>query len=59
MDAYTYDQDRIDECCVHVIRPGGKAVSFCQFNTLERGPLGNIRGKRLLTITRKKSSPHS
>jgi uncharacterized radical SAM superfamily Fe-S cluster-containing enzyme len=36
MDAYTYDQDRIDECCVHVVRPGGRAVSFCQFNTLER-----------------------
>jgi uncharacterized radical SAM superfamily Fe-S cluster-containing enzyme/prolipoprotein diacylglyceryltransferase len=37
MDVYTYDQDRIDECCVHIIRPGGKAVSFCRFNTLERG----------------------
>ena len=37
MDAYTYDQDRVDECCVHVIRPGGKAISFCRFNVLERG----------------------
>jgi uncharacterized radical SAM superfamily Fe-S cluster-containing enzyme len=37
MDAYTYDQDRVDECCVHIIRPGGKAVSFCRFNVLERG----------------------
>ena len=36
MDAYSYDQDRIDECCVHVIDQGGRAVSFCQFNTLER-----------------------
>jgi 7,8-dihydro-6-hydroxymethylpterin dimethyltransferase len=36
MDAYTYDQDRVDECCVHVIRPGGQAVSFCQYNTLQR-----------------------
>jgi len=36
MDAYTYDQQRIDECCVHIIRPGGGAVSFCRFNTLER-----------------------
>ncbi len=36
MDAYTYDQQRIDECCVHIIRPGGRAVSFCRFNTLER-----------------------
>ncbi len=37
MDAYTYDEDRVGECCVHVIRPGGRAVSFCRFNTLERG----------------------
>ena len=37
MDACTYDQQRIDECCIHVIRPGGKAVSFCRFNALERG----------------------
>jgi uncharacterized radical SAM superfamily Fe-S cluster-containing enzyme len=36
MDAYSYDRDRIDECCVHVIDQGGRAVSFCQFNTLER-----------------------
>jgi uncharacterized radical SAM superfamily Fe-S cluster-containing enzyme len=36
MDAWTYDQDRVDECCVHIIRPGGTAVSFCQFNVLER-----------------------
>ncbi len=38
MDAYTYDRRRIDECCVHVIRPGGECVSFCQFNILERDP---------------------
>jgi uncharacterized radical SAM superfamily Fe-S cluster-containing enzyme len=37
MDAHTYDQDRVDECCVHIIRPGGEAVSFCRFNVLERG----------------------
>lgn len=36
MDAYSYDQDRIDECCVHVIQPGGQAMSFCRFNILER-----------------------
>ena len=37
MDAQTYDQDRIEECCVHVIQPGGQPVSFCKFNTLMRG----------------------
>jgi 7,8-dihydro-6-hydroxymethylpterin dimethyltransferase len=36
MDAYTYDDDRADECCIHIIRPGGRAVSFCRFNTLGR-----------------------
>ena len=30
MDAYTYDQDRIEECCIHVIRPGGEANSKCR-----------------------------
>ena len=37
MDAYTYDEERADECCIHVIQPGGRAVSFCRFNTLQRG----------------------
>jgi hypothetical protein len=37
MDAYTFDEDRADECCIHVIQPGGFAVSFCRFNTLQRG----------------------
>jgi uncharacterized radical SAM superfamily Fe-S cluster-containing enzyme len=37
MDGYTYDQERIDECCIHVIRPGGRAVSFCRFNIFQRG----------------------
>ena len=42
MDAWTYDQSRVDECCIHVIRPGGEAVSFCQFNTIERGRDGRV-----------------
>ncbi len=41
MDAYTYDRDRVEECCVHIIRPGGAAVSFCQFNILERRRAGS------------------
>jgi uncharacterized radical SAM superfamily Fe-S cluster-containing enzyme len=36
MDAYTYDQARAAECCVHIIRPGGTAASFCRYNILER-----------------------
>jgi uncharacterized radical SAM superfamily Fe-S cluster-containing enzyme/prolipoprotein diacylglyceryltransferase len=36
MDAYTFDQARAAECCVHIIRPGGTAASFCRYNILER-----------------------
>ena len=32
MDAYTYDQDRIDKCCVHIISSDGTPVSFCEYN---------------------------
>lgn len=39
MDAHTYDASRADECCVHIIQPGGGAVSFCSYNTLVRGRL--------------------
>jgi hypothetical protein len=31
MDAWTYDQDRIDRCCTHVIRPDGRLDSFCRY----------------------------
>ncbi|HEU0009853.1 MAG TPA: radical SAM protein [Verrucomicrobiae bacterium] len=31
MDAYTWDQDRIDRCCTHVIRPDGRLDSFCRY----------------------------
>lgn len=30
MDAWTYDQDRIDRCCVHVVGEGGRLESFCR-----------------------------
>jgi len=31
MDAMTWDDDRIDRCCTHVIRPDGKLDSFCRY----------------------------
>ena len=31
MDAETWDQDRIDRCCTHVIRPDGRLDSFCRY----------------------------
>lgn len=36
MDRYTYDQDRIDECCVHIIDSEGVGRSFCEYNVLHR-----------------------
>ncbi|MCB0319628.1 MAG: radical SAM protein [Bdellovibrionales bacterium] len=33
MDAWSWDQDRIDRCCTHVIRPDGKLDSFCRYYT--------------------------
>ncbi len=41
MDAYTYDQDRIDKCCVHIISADGTPVSFCEYNAVNR-PQGNL-----------------
>ncbi len=37
MDVWTYDQDRIDRCCTHVMTSAGEVYSFCQYNALERG----------------------
>ena len=31
MDEATWDEDRIDRCCTHVIRPDGKLDSFCRY----------------------------
>jgi hypothetical protein len=31
MDAMTWDEDRIDRCCTHVILPDGKLDSFCRY----------------------------
>lgn len=31
MDAWSWDRDRIDRCCTHVIRPDGKLDSFCRY----------------------------
>ena len=31
MDAWSWDQDRIDRCCTHVIRPDGRLDSFCRY----------------------------
>lgn len=35
MDVWTYDQHRIDRCCVHVVGEGGKLESFCRHYALQ------------------------
>lgn len=36
MDAGTWDEDRIDRCCTHVIRPDGVLDSFCRYYATAR-----------------------
>jgi hypothetical protein len=43
MDAWTYDQDRIDQCCVHILDQDGNPVSFCEFNAIKRPRLLALR----------------
>jgi uncharacterized radical SAM superfamily Fe-S cluster-containing enzyme len=44
MDAWTYDQDRIDRCCVHILDKDGNPVSFCEFNAINRPRLEQTAG---------------
>ncbi len=37
MDAHTYDQKRIAQCCTKILTPEGKAISFCEYNVFHRG----------------------
>ncbi len=36
MDRYTYDQDRIANCCHHITDTNGILRSFCEYNALDR-----------------------
>lgn len=42
MDAWTWDQDRIDRCCTHVIRQDGTLDSFCRYYAAGGG-VGNSK----------------
>jgi len=37
MDAHTYDQNRVEQCCTKIVNERGEAVSFCEFNVFHRG----------------------
>lgn len=32
MDRFSYDQDRVSNCCHHILDTDGNAVSFCEYN---------------------------
>ncbi|MHA2069240.1 MAG: radical SAM protein, partial [Candidatus Thorarchaeota archaeon] len=34
MDAHTYQQERAQKCCIHVIQPDGKLIPFCNYNLI-------------------------
>jgi hypothetical protein len=38
MDSWTWDQDRIDRCCTHVITPAGTLDSFCRYYSTGQTP---------------------
>ncbi len=39
MDAYNFDLERVQRCCIHYGFPGGKIVPFCTMNSLHRKTL--------------------
>lgn len=45
MDSHTWDQDRIDRCCTHVIRPDGELDSFCRYYAQTAPTLTLTQGK--------------
>ena len=38
MDRFTYDQDRVANCCHHILDAEGRPVSFCEYNARLRPP---------------------
>ena len=36
MDRHSYDQDRVDNCCHHLLDTKGNARSFCEYNAILR-----------------------
>ena len=36
MDRFNYDQDRVANCCHHLLDTEGRAASFCEYNALVR-----------------------
>jgi len=45
MDADTFQLERSQKCCIHVIQPDGKLIPFCNFNMFHRKG-GSITGAK-------------
>jgi len=35
-DAWNLDLERLRDCCLHVVKPGGKIIPFCSYNLTDR-----------------------
>jgi uncharacterized radical SAM superfamily Fe-S cluster-containing enzyme len=53
MDAHTYDQKRIQQCCTKILTEQGEAVSFCAYNIFQRG---NRNSTALIPLTLRHTS---
>ena len=40
-DAWNVDLERVKDCCIHVLSPGGKLIPFCMYN------LTDVQGRTL------------
>jgi uncharacterized radical SAM superfamily Fe-S cluster-containing enzyme len=40
MDVNTYQLERAQKCCIHVIQPDGKLIPFCNYNLIHNGRRG-------------------
>jgi uncharacterized radical SAM superfamily Fe-S cluster-containing enzyme len=52
MDAHTYDERRIKDCCTKILNERGEAVSFCEYNVFHRGRPQAKTGARPLMMVR-------
>lgn len=44
-DAWNLDLDRLKDCCIHVVNPGGGLVPFCAYNLTDRSGRSIYRRK--------------
>lgn len=47
MDAHTWDQRRVDQCCTKLLNEHGEAISFCEYNVFHRGRKTTVATKGL------------